>query len=155
MCAAIVQLYRTYSLYYLVLCVSSDSCALYLYYFSSLTQILRALAAPMQLVPSTASHRPLLLNSQCWSFRSNANDGAPIPTPANIFPSISPPSHQSPIQFICPIHPLSNQTEHKIHFILENPGPIPIRSSQYYPAYKIHTIQSGRVQNSHRNKSSE
>ena len=57
MCVAIVQLYRMYSLYYPVLRVSSDLCAVYLYYFAAPTQILRALAAPTQLVPATASHR--------------------------------------------------------------------------------------------------
>ena len=50
--AAIVQLYCTYSLYYPVLRVSSDLCAVCLYYSAAPTQILRALAAPMQLVPT-------------------------------------------------------------------------------------------------------
>ena len=64
LCAAIVQLYRTYDLYYLVLRASSDLFAVYLYYFDALTQILRALAALTLLVPSTTSHRPPPLNSQ-------------------------------------------------------------------------------------------
>ena len=42
MCAAIVYLYCTYGLYYLVLSASSDLSAVYLYYFATLTQILRA-----------------------------------------------------------------------------------------------------------------
>ena len=72
LCAAIVQLYRTYSLYYLLLRVNSDLCAVYLYYFVALTQTLRTLAAPTQLVPATVSHRPLPLKSQWWRSCSGA-----------------------------------------------------------------------------------
>ena len=57
LCAAMVQLYRTYPLYYLVLRVSSDLCAAYFYYFAALTQILRTLTAPTQLVPATGAVR--------------------------------------------------------------------------------------------------
>ena len=56
LCASIVQLHCTYSLYYLVLCVSSDLCAVYLYYFAAMTQIIRALAALTQLVPEQERH---------------------------------------------------------------------------------------------------
>ena len=72
LCAAIVQLYCTYSLYYLVLGVSYNSCALYFYYFASPTQLLRVLAAPTQLVPATTSHSPPPLKSQRC---------APVPAP--------------------------------------------------------------------------
>ena len=122
-------------------CLFQFVCSLFVLIFAP-TQILRALAAPTQLVPVTASHRPPLLKSQCWRFCSNANAGAPIPTPANIFPSIPFPSYQRPIQSICPIQPVANQPDHKIHFLIVNSRPIPIRSSQYYLAYKIHPIQS-------------
>ena len=64
LCVAIVQLYHTYYLYYLVLHVSSDLCAAYLDYSSGPTQIICALAAPTQLVLATASHCPQPLNSQ-------------------------------------------------------------------------------------------
>ena len=100
-CAAIVQFYRTYSLYYLVLCVSSNLCAAYLYYFADMTQILIALAASTQLVPATASRRP-----------SISNGGAPVPAPANVGTSILPLSHPRPIQYICPIQIVANQFPH-------------------------------------------
>ena len=58
LCAAILKLYHKYSLYYPVLRVSSYLCAAYLYYFAARIQILRALAAPTQLVPATTSRRP-------------------------------------------------------------------------------------------------
>ena len=142
LCAAIVQLYRTYYVYYFALRVSFDLCAVYLYYFVAPTQILRALAAPMKLVPATASHHPPLLKSQWWRSRSGANGGSTIITPANVGPSIPPPSHQCPIQSIYTIQPVENQPAHKSQFLLANPRPIQIRSSQYYPANKIHPIQS-------------
>ena len=67
-CSAIVKLYRIYYLYYLVLSVSYYLCAAYLYYFSDLTKIIRALAAPIHL---GASHRfPPPLKIQCWRFHS-------------------------------------------------------------------------------------
>ena len=93
LCAAIVQFYRMYSLYYLVLCVSSDLCAVYLYYFYFLTQILRVLAAPTQLVPATISHSPPPLKSQWWRSFSGANGGAPVPAGANIGPSHPRPNN--------------------------------------------------------------
>ena len=89
MCAAIVQLYYTYSLYYLVLFVSSDLYALYLYYFATPTQILRVLAAPTQLVPATTSHSALPLNSQRWRSCSGSHGGAPVTTGDN--PCLSHP----------------------------------------------------------------
>ena len=58
LCAATVQLYHTYSLYYLVLRFSSDLCAVYLYYFYAPTQIIRALASLTHFLPNTASHIP-------------------------------------------------------------------------------------------------
>ena len=82
-CAAIVQLYRTHYIYYLVLHVSSDFCEAYLYYFSALTQILHDLAAPTKLVPATPSCRPL--PAACLP--SRANGSAPVP-PACPQPSI-------------------------------------------------------------------
>ena len=57
---------RTHSLYYLVLRCSSDLCAAYLDYSAALTQKLRALAAPTELVAATASHFPPPLKSQWW-----------------------------------------------------------------------------------------
>ena len=61
-----------YSLYYLVLRVRSDLCAVYLDYFAALKQILRALAAPTKLVAATASRHPPPLNIQWWRYRSRA-----------------------------------------------------------------------------------
>ena len=84
----------------------------------------------------------LLFRRQWWCSRSGANGGAPVPAPANVGPSIPPLSHQSPIQSICPIQPVANQTSHKSQFFLANPRPITIRSSQYYPSDTIQTIRS-------------
>ena len=131
MCAAIVQLYRMYYLYYLVICVSFNSCAVYLYYFASPTQILRVLAAPKQLVPATTSttRRP-----------SRANGGAPVPGPMVALPfwrvltsvrptpvpPIPPPVHMS--------HPASNQPKHKSQCFLIQPIRYdPIQPIQYNP----------------------
>ena len=111
--AAIVQLYRTYSLYYPVLCVSSDSCALYLYYFASPTQILRVLAAPTQLVqpPLPIARRP-----------SRTNGDTPVPAPMvallfqRVLTSVRPtpvPPMPHPVHPSHPSHPASNQTAHK------------------------------------------
>ena len=72
LCAAIVQLYRMYYLYYLVISVSSDLCAAYLNYFAALAQLIRALADPTQLVPAPASCRPPLLNVQWWRYFSGS-----------------------------------------------------------------------------------
>ena len=58
LCAAIVQLYRKYYLYYLVLYCSSDLCENYLDYSSSMTKTLRALEEPTYLVASNASCCP-------------------------------------------------------------------------------------------------
>ena len=113
LCAAIVQFYRTYYLYYLVLRVSSDLYAVYLYYFAAPTQIIRALAAPMQLVPATTSHRPPPLKSQWWLSRSVANDGAPVPAPANVGPSHPAPATFHPVYPSHPYHPASNQPANK------------------------------------------
>ena len=66
--AVIAKLYCTYYLYYLVLCCSSDFCSAYLDYSAALTKTLRTLAAPTQLVASTASCRP-----------SISNGGSPVP----------------------------------------------------------------------------
>ena len=99
MCSHLVQLYHMYPLYYLVLSVF---CASYLDYFAALTQILRALAAPTQLVLATASCRP-----------SRANVGALIPS-ARPQPSIRlhcpyPIGSTRPIKSVKPTPP--------IHFI--------------------------------------
>ena len=121
-CAAIVQFYRTYSLYYLVICVSSDSCALYLYYFASPTQILRLLAAPTQLVLYTTCHSPPPLKIQWWRSCSGAHVGAPVPAGANI--RLSHPSH-----------PASNQPAHKSQCFLIQPIRYnPIAPIRYDPA---------------------
>ena len=144
MCAAIVQLYHIYYLYYLVLRVSSDFCAVYLYYFDAPTQILRALAAPTQLVPATASHRPPPLNSQWWRSRSGPNGGSPVLATANVVPSMPPPSHQCPVQSIRPIQPVANQPAHKSQFLLANPILMPIQSRPYDPANTIQTIRSSQ-----------
>ena len=94
LCAAIVQFYCTYSLYYLVLHVSSEFCSVYLYYlllkhrYSAPLQNQRNWCQP----PLPTARRP-----------SRANGGAPVPAPANIGPSIPPPSHPRPIHSIRPI----------------------------------------------------
>ena len=92
--AAIVQLYRTYSLYYLVLYVSSNLCAVYWYYFSAQTQILCALAAPKKLVTATNSHSQPPLKIQLWRSYSGSDGGAPVLAPANVGPS-----HPCPTNF--------------------------------------------------------
>ena len=66
---------------------------------------------------------------------SRANDGAPVPKPANVGPYIPRSSHQCPIQSISPIQPV-----YKSQFLLANQRPITIRSSQYNPADTIQTI---------------
>ena len=78
LCAAIVQLYCTYSLYYLVLCVSYNLCAVYLHYFAAPTQILHALAALTQLVTAITYHSPSPLNIQWWRSCSGAHGGTPL-----------------------------------------------------------------------------
>ena len=55
---------------FFVLRVSSYLCAAYLYYSAAMTQILRALAAPTQLVPDTAFCCPMSLKSQWWRSHS-------------------------------------------------------------------------------------
>ena len=72
---------------------------------------------------------------------SRGNGGAPVPTPANIGPFNPPLSDQRPIQSIHPIQPVSNQSAHKIQFLLANLRPIKIRSSRYDPSDIIQTIQ--------------
>ena len=76
-----------YSLYYLVLCVSSNVCALYFYYFASPIQILRVIATPTQLVPATTSHSPPPLKSQQLLSCSVVDCGNPVPAGANVRPS--------------------------------------------------------------------
>ena len=66
MCAAIVQLYNMYSIYYLAIRVISDLCAAYLYYYDDLKQTLQTLVALTQLVAATYYGRPLPLKSQGW-----------------------------------------------------------------------------------------
>ena len=114
LCAAIVQFYHPYYLYYLVLCVSFNLCAIYFYCVASPTQIIRALAALTQLVPATASHRPSPLRSQWWRSCSGANCCDPFPVGANLSQSIPPRSNQHPIHFICPIQLLANYPDQKM-----------------------------------------
>ena len=90
-----------YYLYYLVLHFSSDLCAAYLDYSADLTQILRALAAPIKLVASTTSHFRMPLPVACRSSRENC--GAPL-APSNVGHSIPPPSH--PVRLY---HPASSK----------------------------------------------
>ena len=75
LCVAIVQLYRKYYLYYLVLYCSLDLCATYLDYSSAMTQTLRDLAEPTYLVASNDSCCPPLATRR----RSRSNCGAPVP----------------------------------------------------------------------------
>ena len=63
-------MYRTYSLYYLVLHCSSDLCAAYLDNSAALTQSLRALSALTQLVEATDPHYPPTLKMEWWRYRS-------------------------------------------------------------------------------------
>ena len=132
MCAAIVQLYHTYYLYYLVILVSSNLCAAYLYYFAALKKILYTLTSLTNWCqpPLPDACRP-----------SIAHGGAPVTAPANVSTSIPPPYH-----FVRPSHIASSkpiksyQPAHKSQFIRENPRPIPIRSSQYNSADTIQPI---------------
>ena len=129
-CAAIVQVYHMYSLYYLVLRVSSDLCAVYFHYFAAPTQIFRALAAPTQLVQAITSHRPPPFKSQRWRSRSGVNGGAPIPAPMVALPfrGLLTSFHPTPVpptsHPVHPSHPASNQPAHKSQCFL-------IRSSRY------------------------
>ena len=104
LCAAIVQLYRTYSLYYLVLRVSL--CAVYLYYSAALTQILRALASTTQFVPSTASCCPPPIKRLWWRSLS-------VQPPSTINPPAMPCPHRvHPTDKACqtwPSKPFSNR----------------------------------------------
>ena len=111
MCAAKVKFYRTYSLYYLVLCVSYDFCAVYLYFFTSTTQILRVIVAPTQLVPATTPHSPPHLKSQWWSSCSGSNGGSPVPEGANVGPSHPCPPTPHPFHpSHFPIQPVNIQS---------------------------------------------
>ena len=83
----IVQSYFMYYLYYILLRVSSNFYAVYLYYFADLTQILRTLEEPTQLVPATPSYGPPPFKSQWWRSCSGANGGAPVLAPAKVGPS--------------------------------------------------------------------
>ena len=80
----------SYYLYYLVLYFSSDLCAAYLDYSTDLTQIFRALAAPIKLVSAITSQFRLPLPVAFRSRRENG--GAPL-APSNVSHSIRPPSH--------------------------------------------------------------
>ena len=71
-------MYHKYSLYYLVLCVSSYLCALYLYYLDSPTKILCVLAAPTQLVPAITYHRTQPLKSQYPCSSANEKGGVGV-----------------------------------------------------------------------------
>ena len=105
-CAAIVQLYYTYSFYYVVLGVSSDLCAAYLYYFADPTQIMCVIESPTQWLPSTASHHYSLLKNQWWLFRSGC-------LPSTVNPPAHPCLHQVYLAIracqACPSKPLLNQ----------------------------------------------
>ena len=82
MCAAMVQLYRMYNLYCLLLRVSSDLFALYFYYIAVPTEILRSLdSAPLQLQRNWCQPP---LPTACRS--SRANGGAPVPAPMVALP---------------------------------------------------------------------
>ena len=134
MCAAIVQPHLTYSIYYLVLRVSYDLCAVYLYYFDAFTQIFCALVAPTKLVqtPLPTACRP-----------SRANSGAPVLVPDNIFTSILPLYHQSLIQSTRTTQPVAKQPAHKNQFLLANPREqISIQSIRYYSNVPADTTQS-------------
>ena len=135
MCAAIVQLDRTYYLYYLVLRFNSDLCAAYLDYYATLTQILRALVALTQLVASTTSRLRPVLPVACHTSRDNG--GVPHMDLTNSGPSIPPPSHP-----VHPYHPASSNPMYPIipssalkrQFLLENRIKL-IRSSIFYEGY--------------------
>ena len=90
-------------MYYLILRVSYDFCAAYLYYFSNLTKILRSLEVPMQLVPATASCRPSPIKIQWW----HSCSGRP---PATVDPPALPCPHRFHLtDQACPSKPFLNQ----------------------------------------------
>ena len=118
MCAAIVQMYHIYYLDYSVLRFSSNCFAAYFDYCDALTQIICSLAAPKQLVAATASCRHLPLPVACHTSRDNV--GAPS-EPANVGPSIPPPSNPRSIQSICSIHTVTSQFLPLYHQVYKNP----------------------------------
>ena len=134
LCAAVVCLYRTYDLYYLVLRASSNFSAVYLYYFAALTQILRAPFSAESMEKSTASHRPPPLKSQWWRSCSGANGGAPVPLPANARPShpcptnvtSSPSIPSSPS--VCSLQSLTSK-----HPSAQKPADTPVKSQWWRP----------------------
>ena len=92
----------SYYLYYLVLNFSSDLCAAYLGYSADLTQILRTLAAPKQLVAATTFHFcPPLPVACCSSREMVALPWRPL--------MLVTPSHPCPIRSVRPIQPLASQ----------------------------------------------
>ena len=88
-------------------------CALYLYYFASLTQIICVLASPKKLVPATTSHSAPPLKSQRWCSCSGAHGSAPVPVGANVRPSHPCPTN-SPSSPSIPSVPCWQQTIHCI-----------------------------------------
>ena len=91
---------------------------------------------------ATLQHRRNLCQTLLLTARrpSRSNVCTPVPAPANVDPSISPPYHQLSIRSIRLIQPVANHPEHKGQFLLANPRPVPIRFSRYGPADTIHPI---------------
>ena len=88
MCAAIVYLYRTYDLYYLVLRAGSYFSAVYLYYFADMTQILRApcsaeaIGDSHRFPPPAAPQEPMV----ALPFRRLLTSVRPTPVPSTSHP---------------------------------------------------------------------
>ena len=130
LCAAIVQFYCTYSLYYLVLRLTSDLCALYLYYFDfKTTNTLHpcstdAIGAIHHIPQPPAPQEPMV----ALPFRRLLTSVHPTPVPPTPHP-VHPPY---------PSHPSSNQPAHKIQCFLIRYNPI--QTIRYNPAENM--IQS-------------
>ena len=95
-----------------------------------------AIGAGHRFPPPAAPQDPMLalpFRRQWWRSRSGGCKCWSIP----------PPSHQRPIQYICPIQPVANQPGHKSQFLL-------ILSSRYDPAYKTQSIQASRYDQSNK-----
>ena len=95
-----------YYSYYIVLRISSDLCAAYLYSFAAQTQILHAFAAPMQLVSATSFSLPPPLKNQWWRSHPDRLTSTVIPTVLPCPHRVQPTNQACQA---CPSKPFSNQ----------------------------------------------
>ena len=132
MCAAIVQFYRTYSLYHLVLRVSSDLYAVYLYFF-----LLRHKYSASLQHQLNWCHPPLP-TALC---PSRSNGGAPVPVPMVALPfrrvitlvrptPVSPTPH--PFHSSHPFHPDINHSVYSVRLVAGQTASRVLRRCKYF-----------------------